>query len=226
MEIILKSSSTNKKINVDNSIVSIQTLDKKIINNLVNDYGIIQIDYCDNYFIGETVLEEINLYNKYPDISLVNYLLKIFELDNKFLDRNISTLSLTEKIYLNIIRNISSNEKIIFFKNIFLGLDLKNIKIIIKLINFLKENSYIIFYCSDDVDNLYKYSDFSIVANENFIEYDKTDSIYTNVEFLVKYEFDIPTLSYITYIVKKEKNIKLFYSKDVRDIIKDIYKHV
>ena len=36
----------------------------------------------------------------------------------------------------------------------------------------------------------------------------------------------VPTLIEITDLAKKNKNIKLFYHTDVRDIIKDIYKHV
>ena len=58
------------------------------------------------------------------------------------------------------------------------------------------------------------------------MKYDKTEEIYSDVPTLNKYGLDVPTLSYITYKAKEEKNVKLFYSRDVRDIIKDIYKHV
>ena len=226
MEIKIKNSSKSKTIDVDNTIISIQTMDQNLISNLISDYDVMQIDYLDNYFIGETVINEITAFNEYPELSFVACVMKVLDLEKKFLNSDIKTLSTTEKIYLNILRNISKNKKIILFKNIFSGLDLKNRKKIIKLINFLKENSYVVFICSDDVDVLYKYSDYSLLANKDIIKFDNTDEIYTDVQFLIKNKFEIPTLSYITYKAKEEKNIKLFYSKDVRDIIKDVYKHV
>ncbi len=171
-------------------------------------------------------MNEITLFTKYPELSLVTDVIKKIELDNNFLDRYLKELSYTEKIFLNILRNIFRAEKIIIFENLFLGLDLKNRKKLIKLINYLKEKSYIIFITSEDVDDLYNYSDYSIVSDSNILKYGDTNDIYTDVSYLNKYKFKVPTLSYITYKAKEEKNIKLFYSKDVRDIIKDIYKHV
>ena len=106
-----------------------------------------------------------------------------------------------------------------------MGLDLNNQKKYINIINYLK-NNYIVFIQSDDVNALYKLADFSIVISRRTIKYDDCDKIYTNVKELKKMDLDIPDLSYITYKAKEEKKVKLFYSKDVRDIIKDIYKHV
>ena len=226
MEIKIRSSQKRKTIDVRESIISIQSNDDSIIKNLVEDYNAIRINNLDNYFIGNTVLNEITLYTKYPELSLVTDVIKKIELDKNFLDFYVKNLSYTEKIFLNILRNISREEKIIIFENLFLGLDLKNRKKIIKLINYLKDNSYIIFITSDYVDDLYNYSDYSIISDNNILKYGDTNDIYTDVSYLNKYKFKVPTLSYITYKAKEEKNVKLFYSKDVRDIIKDIYKHV
>lgn len=226
MEIKIRSIQKSKIIDVEKSIISIQSNDDSIIKNLIDDYNAIKISNLDNYFIGDTVLNEITLFTKYPELSLVTDIIKKIELDNNFLDRYLKELSYTEKIFLNILRNISRAEKIIVFENLFLGLDLKNRKKLIKLINYLKEKSYIIFITSEDVDDLYNYSDYSIISDSNILKYGDTNDIYTDVSYLNKYKFKVPTLSYITYKAKEEKNIKLFYSKDVRDIIKDIYKHV
>ena len=151
--------------------------------------------------------------------------MQILDLNSSFFDKKIVELSTTEKIYLNLLRNISKIEDIILFKNIFLGLDLNNQKKYINIINNLK-NNYIVFIQSDDINVLYKLADFSIVISRRTIKYDDCDKIYTNVKELKKMDLDIPDLSYITYKAKEEKKVKLFYSKDVRDIIKDIYKHV
>ena len=49
---------------------------------------------------------------------------------------------------------------------------------------------------------------------------------YKEVDYLKRHKIDIPEIIEITHLAKKNKNIKIDYFKDVRDIIKDIYKHV
>lgn len=225
MEIIIHSQNTSKKIEVNKSIISIQEDDNSILNNIINDYNPVVIDNSSLFFLGKTVLDEISTYNKYPELNIVYDVIKILDLNNKFLDKKISELSTTEKIYLNLLRNISKIEEMIVFKNIFLGLDLHNQKLFTKILTYLKDK-YIVFISSDDVNTLYKLCDLSIISSKKTIKYDDTDKIYTNVKDLIKMNLDIPDLSYITYKAKEEKNIKLYYRKDVRDTIKDIYKHV
>ena len=225
MEIRIHSSSYGKNINVDNSIISIQSDNDSLINNLINDYSPVVVENNNLFFLGNTVLDEISLYNKYPELVIVSDVIKLLELPSNFLDKKINELSTTEKIYLNLLRNISKLETIIVFKNIFLGLDLNNQKKFIKLVNYLKDN-YIIFITSDDVNVLYRLSDYAIISTKRTIRYDTNEKVYTNVKDLLKLKLDIPVLSYITYKAKEEKNINLFYRKDVRDTIKDIYKHV
>ena len=224
MEIKIKSQ-TSKIIEVNNSIISIQYDNEKIINNLINDYNPVVIKNNDLFFLGDTVLEEIQLFNNYPELEIINNIMNLLELNSNFFDKKISKLSTTEKIYLNLLRNISKIDNIILFKNIFLGLDLNNQKKITKIINYLK-NNYIVFISSDDVNTLYKLADYSIISSRRTIKYDSSENIYTNVKDLIKMDLEIPDLSYITYKAKEDKKVKLFYSKDVRDIIKDIYKHV
>lgn len=221
MEIKLNS----KKLDISNSIISIQYDDERIINNLINDYNPVVIENNNLFFLGDTVLDEISLYNSFPELDIINNIINILGLTSSFLDKKIINLSTTEKIYLNLLRNISRTKDIVIFKNIFLGLDLNNQKKYIKIINYLKEN-YIVFITSNDVNVLYKIADFSIITSKRTVRFDDTDKIYSNVKDLIKMNLDIPDLSYITFKAKEEKNIKLFYSKDVRDIIKDIYKHV
>lgn len=225
MEIKIHSQNTSKKIEVNKSIISIQEDDNSILNNIIKDYNPAVIDNSSLFFLGKTVLDEISTYNKYPELNIVYDVIKILDLNNKFLDKKISELSTTEKIYLNLLRNISKIEEMIVFKNIFLGLDLHNQKLFTKILTYLKDK-YIVFISSDDVNTLYKLCDLSIISSKKTIKYDDTDKIYTNVKDLIKMNLDIPDLSYITYKAKEEKNIKLYYRKDVRDTIKDIYKHV
>ena len=226
MEIKLRNDSKSKKIDVEKSIISLQSIDQSVLNNLIDDYDPVVVDNINLYFVSETVLDEITIFNKYPELSLLGDIINLLGQQNEFFNRRIDELSVTEKIYLNILRNISKLENIIIFKDLFLGLDLNNQKNLIKVINYLKELDYTVIICSSDVNVLFKYSDYSILSGKSLIQFDTTDEIYTNVPYLIKHSFEVPTLSYITYKAKEEKNVRLFYSKDVRDIIKDIYKHV
>lgn len=226
MEIKFRTKQKSRIVDIDNSVLSIQTSDTSLVNNLIEDYDVVVIDNRNDYFISDTVLNEIASYNKYPELPLVYEVLKILDLEESFMDKEIITLSRTERYFLNLLRNISKLNKIILFKDIFLGIDLSVQKRLLKVINYLKSKDYIVIISSSDVDVLYKNSDYSLISNKSNIMFDTTEEIYSDVKTLMKYKLDIPTLSYITYKAKEEKNVKLFYSKDVRDIIKDIYKHV
>lgn len=227
MEIILRNN-YKKKINAEEgTIISLQASNlNAIVNNLLNDYKYININNNQMYFVGENVYEEINLYNKIYNLSLINDVLNILGLDDSFFNKKIENLSYTEKIYLNIIRNLSLDNKKVLFYDVYNYLDYANQKKIKNLLLYLKDKKYIILITSNDVNVLYKLADYSVLWNKNNFEYSKTDDLYSDVEKLLKFKLEVPILSKITYKALKDKNIKLFYSKDVRDIIKDIYKHV
>ena len=50
--------------------------------------------------------------------------------------------------------------------------------------------------------------------------------ILNDVKFLIDNNIEPPYLSKLTYLAKEKKGIKLFYQNDVRDVMKDVYKHV
>ena len=80
---------------------------------------------------------------------------------------------------------------------------------------------------TNDSNILYKYTDELILVKKNRIFLTgKTQNIYKRVDFLRKNGFEIPEIVEFTYLAKKKKKIKLDYHKDIRDIIKDIYKHI
>ena len=71
MEIRIHSSSYGKNLIINNSIVSIQSDNESLINNLINDYNPVVIENNNLFFIGETVLDEISLFNRYPELVIV-----------------------------------------------------------------------------------------------------------------------------------------------------------
>ena len=230
MEIILKNKLDEAATDIDikeGTIVSLQSNDiKTIVKNLNRDYSFTVIDNYNPFFLGLTVKEELDLFpNGYSDDFLA-VLLEIFELEDKFLSRYINTLSHTEKVYLNILRNLLRYNNKVLFLDVFKFLDHKNKKKMILLLNYLKEKNYYIIITSADVNDLYSLSDYSIIWYKEIVDFGPTVDVYKEVEIFNKNRIPAPTLAEITYKAKKEKNVKLFYSRDVRDIIKDIYKHV
>lgn len=226
MELTIKTNTKEKKINIEKQILSIEYSDTSWLDNLTKDYDCCIIDNTCDYFVSSDVLSEINIFTKYPELSLVSSIIKILDLDSTFFDKKIINLSRTEKYYLNLLRNLASLKDIIIFKDILLGLDNNQKKKLLKVIDYLKNNNFTVIICSSDVNVLYELADYSVLCTSSSIKAGTSDEIYTDVKTLKKLKLEVPTLSYITYKAKEEKNVKLFYSKDVRDIIKDIYKHV
>ena len=62
-----------------------------------------------------------------------------------------------------------------------------------------------------------------ILKNNKVYLEGSTDKVYQNPD--LSNDIDIPDLVRFTNLAKKKK-VKLSYHKDIRDLIKDVYKHV
>ena len=94
------------------------------------------------------------------------------------------------------------------------------------IIKNLKEEKKIVVVSSNDTDVLYELTDEIILLNGNSVyKYGSSDKIFTLTELMKEKVIPMPKITKVTYLAKNKK-IKLSYHKDVRDIIKDIYKHV
>lgn len=154
--------------------------------------------------------------------------LKIVGLDEEILNRNINTLSSSEKKQLQLSISILSNPEIIILNEPFKCLDKQAEKIYIMLLQRLKEQfKKTIIILTDDSNKLYQYTtDMIFIKNNDIFLTGSTNEVYLRVDFLKRNKFEIPDIVEFTYIAKKEKKVKIDYHKDVRDIIKDIYKHI
>ena len=154
--------------------------------------------------------------------------LKIVGLDETYLERKLQTLSQSEKKILQYALSLISNPELIIAEEPFRFLDNKNEKKIFMLLQRLKEQFNInIILLSNDQNTLHKYTDNMIfIKNNNVILEGQTNEVYQRVDFLKKNKFLIPEIIEFTYLAKKKKSVKIDYHKDIRDIIKDIYKHV
>ena len=107
-------------------------------------------------------------------------------------------------------------------------MDNKNEKKLARLLDQLNDRFNInVVIASNDSNILYKYTKKVILLKDNkvFMEGD-TKEVYSDVLLLKKNNFDIPEIVEFVYLAKKKKNVKIDYHRDIRDLIKDIYKHV
>lgn len=176
------------------------------------------MDYIINYYH----LQIKNIEKKEKDS------LKIVGLDSSLLDRNITSLSTSEKKKVQIAISLLSNPDMIILDDPFRGLDSKNKKRIIMVLNKLKDQFHkIIIIATQDADTLYQYTNKMLyVKNKRIFLEAPTEEGYERVDYLKRNGFALPECVLFIYKAIKKKKVKLEYHKDIRDIIKDIYKHV
>lgn len=207
------------KINKDNirgykkKIVFIPLLISTSQTNVMN----IMIDYIKRH----------NLQIKDP-IKKIADSLRIVELEEDILKRHLTTLSLSEKKKLQIAVALLSNPEVFILEEPFKCLDKQQEKKLYMLFQRIKEQfKKNIIIVSEESDTLYKYTnEMYFIKNDNLVLSGDTKEEYVKVDLLKKHKFSIPEIVEFTYLAKKKKNVKIDYHQDVRDIIKDIYKHV
>ena len=219
----------------DNEINGVITDDKDLIINLLKEQekvSIIREDFEYNcfdvtiydYMVGE--IEKKNLILK-DKVKKITDSLKIVGLNKIDFNRAIVTLSESEKKLLQIAISLLSNPNIIVFDEPFSKLDLKNQKRLIIFFQMIREkyNKTIIFITNNS-EILYKYADYIVIVKNNKIISNGKKEVFEDVELLSANDIAIPEIVEFTYKAKKKYNIKIDYHNDIRDIIKDIYKHV
>ena len=187
---------------------------KKItkITNFININNI-----STNKTIYEYMIDIIRSYNLdiKNELKKIKDSLKLSFLNHLDINRYINTLSTSEKTLLTLSISLIFNPEIIVLEDTYLGLDRKNTMKLNILFNKLIDDYNIkIILIDKDINKLYKYTN-HIYYNNKLV---KNKDLYLE-------DVDEETISFIKK-VKDMKNIKLTYYKDVRDIIKDIYKSI
>lgn len=154
--------------------------------------------------------------------------LKIVGLRTSLLNQNIHLLSTSEKKLIHLAICLITNPDMIIMEEPMKDLDKRIEKRIYILLQKMKDQyQKTIIFISEDTNLLYQYTNkLLIYKNKELIRTGNTKDIFQDISFLKKNRIKIPDIIEITYLAKKKKNIKLEYHKDIRDIIKDIYKHV
>ena len=157
----------------------------------------------------------------------INDAVKIVGLDKEILLRSIDTLSTSEKKLVQIAISLLSNPELLILEEPFKYLDKNNTKKVLLLMQRIKDQyKKTIVIASNDSEVLYSYTKHIIFINKDIIVEKNTKDFYTDIDFLNENKITIPQIVQFTYLAKKTKKVKIDYHNDIRDIIKDIYKHV
>ena len=212
----------NKKILLEKELNEYR---KKIVILKEKDYLNIQKETI--YNLMEYILKQKKNYPKNIQ-KKINDSLRIVGLNKSILNRNISTLSRSEKKLLQIAISLLSNPEILIIEEPFKYLDLKTLKNLMIVLRKMKDQyNKIVIFLSHDIEQIYQNTDnVTIYNNGNVVVQGKTKEVFKNVELLKENKINIPEIINFTYEVKSKKSVKLDYHQNIRDIIKDIYKHV
>lgn len=222
------------------------------IFNIINKYTNVTINKNKlnnkNIFFYQNKITNIKKINEL-DIKVEDYLEKIiidYDLQIKNINKKIEDsltivginkdkkelyikdLSTSERNLLRVSISLLFNPEIIILEEPYFSLDIKNIKRLNILFNRLTDQyKKTIILGSSDSNELYKYTKKMIfISNNNIVKIGDTKEVYKNIKFLKDNAFDIPESVMFTYNANNKKNIKLDYLQDIRDTIKDIYKHI
>lgn len=186
-----------------------------------------------NQFFTDIVKEEITflvsrLSYKPKDLNKkMIQSLELVGLNNSYLDKEIKTLSSGEKKLLQVAISLIYNPSIIIFDEPFVELDYTNQRKLLKLIKSLKEKYHkTVIITSNNCNILYELTDDIVILKKGrILAADNTVKVYQNLSLLKENDIDIPDLVKFTMLAK-EKKVKLSFHRDIRDLIKDVYKHV
>lgn len=153
---------------------------------------------------------------------------KIVGLEEELLTKSFYQLSASDMKLVQLALAFLSNPKVILLDEPFINLDEKQEKKVVRILEKLKDKFHkTIVIASSNSNCLYQYTNYLIVLNEGTVLCEgNTEMIYFEEEALVKHQIERPEIVEFIQLVEEKKGIKLDRRKDVRDVIKDIYRNV
>lgn len=194
------------------------------------------ISYSDNNlnFYTKTVSDEFFLAShKYNNQDNKEYLdkiissLKLFNLDESFLEKDINVLSKSEKKIVKILTSLIIDPDILIIEEPYLYFDKENIRKIKKILIELKRKyNKTIIILSNDINVLYELADDLVLFKDNQILItDSSKTIFKDISFLENNDIELPNIILFNKIALKY-NQKLTNHKDIKDLIKEVYRNV
>ena len=177
----------------------------------------------DEFFLAK---KRLNEYEK-SYIQKIVASLRLVGLEEDYLEKDIYTLSKSEKKLLQIALALVVNPDILILEDPFVYFDKNSFeKLINMLLELKRKYQKTIIICSQDIDILYQITDNLVIFKDNKVLInDKTKTVFKDLLFLKDNQIELPEI-----IQFKEEailyGIKLQNTKSVNDLIKDVYKNV
>lgn len=181
-------------------------------NNIENLYSINIMDYINKY------IKKVNGAKLYE-------LFKYFKLDKSILEKSYIDLSTSEKKKVTLIIALMIENKIVVFEDPTSYLDYKSQEVLINELKRLKRNKIIVIYTNDTEFLLKTCENILVIDSYKYVIGDKFN-ILSNEVLLNKSLVKVPDLIMFINKVRNSKNIKLNYSDNINDTIKDVYRNV
>lgn len=208
-----------------------QLANNKNVKELSYKVGLV-FQFPEEQFFCNTVEKEIefglNYFNKDVDKvkKRVSDSLRMVNLDDTYLKRNLSTLSSGEKRRVAIASILAFNPDLLILDEPTIGLDMLSKKTLIKILKMLK-NRYnkTILIISKDSDFVHNICDNVVIINNGkvVLSGNKYDVFTEDID---KYGLSKPKIIEFEQMVLRNKNVKLLYRDDINDLMKDVYRNV
>ena len=229
---ILTSSSEEKDIL--GKIISgiINNYDGKIINTYKEKDILYGYKNPNGMFIKSSVFAELSIAlkdnNKERLTKKCLDALKIVGLNKEYLNRNICTLSLSEKKLLSLAILFITNPKVIVLDEPMLYLDNQNKKKLIKLFRKItnRYNKIIIILTNNVLDSYNICDEFILLKKGKAYEKGNKKDLINISDRVDQAGINIPNIIEFIKIAEKEKNIHLDITFDIKELMKDIYRNV
>ena len=221
----------DKKITgiVSNNIYNLSSLNFIIKNNIKQSGNIkYKCKNIKNKIKTISINDIDDITNDSDDLKIDEEFIKILNIDDKLFNKDIYTLSTTEKIKLLFLKVLSENPDTILIDGILEVIDKSMRKKILTLITTLKKfyNKTVVISVID-VDLIYEFVDNLVLIYDNNCYYSENKfSIFEQNNIMNNHFIHIPFVKKVEDLVKEKKNIDLGNNENVNELLKSIYREV
>lgn len=202
----------------------------KNINKLRMNIGYVKSD-VDKMLFNKTVKDELSFGVKYFKYKInkqeirVKEALKLVNLDEEYLNKNVSDLTFEEKKKVSLASVLIFNPSLIILEDITIGLGNKEKENLIKLLNTLKSKyKKTIILISKDTDFCYRVTDKVFIIDHGRVVFNGDRNVLVHDKMLTFYDLETPNIvKFINAANKKNKN--LTYTTNILDLIKEVYRN-
>lgn len=201
----------------------------KNINKLRMNIGYVKNS---DMLFNKYVKEELNFGLKYFKYKLnkkeirVKEALKLVNLSEDYLDKEIKDLTYIEKKKVCLASSLIFNPSLIILEEFTLGLSKKDKEELIKLLNILKKKyNKTIILITKDTDFCYQVTDKVYIIDRGRVVLLGDKHALENDKMLTFYDLETPNIvKFINACNRKNKNIS--YTTNILDLIKEVYRNV